>query len=79
MKISTLTPNRHPGESRGPLNKCDLSGGARVERILWAPAFAGVTDYRALLRPFMSITFARMTMCGRMRAMQVTGSMTNAG
>jgi hypothetical protein len=79
MKISALTPNRHLGESRGPLSKRNLSGGARVERILWAPAFAGVTDYRALLRPFMSVNFAGMTMCGRMRAMQATGSMSNAG
>ena len=43
MKVSQSPLNRHPGESRDPFNKRHASSADRVDRIYWAPAFAGVT------------------------------------
>jgi hypothetical protein len=46
MKLSHSLSIRHPGESRDPLNKGNLASAARVERIYWVPAFAGMTERR---------------------------------
>src|SRR5262245_26199091 len=39
----TIPLNRLSGESRDPLNKYNLGCAARLERIYWVPAFAGMT------------------------------------
>ena len=43
-KGSHFHKSRHRGENRNPLDKCKLGGAARVEKLLWVPAFAGMTD-----------------------------------
>jgi hypothetical protein len=42
MKFSCSLSIRHPGESWDPLNKRS-AGSIQIERILWIPAFAGMT------------------------------------
>jgi hypothetical protein len=43
-----LSSFRHPGESRDPLNQCNLGSGAHMLRIKWIPASAGMTKVKLL-------------------------------
>jgi hypothetical protein len=43
MRPSGFPLNRHPGESREPLNSFRAISTARIEFIQWIPVFAGMT------------------------------------